>query len=122
MIHSAFFGLLTYGIWAALNGGRVSGAKLLNPLWHLLWYNSAGLVISGEFWFLSAMFFASLCFDGLFRICREAVCFVLIMAIIYGFNRVVMKTALRVSLGRRSLKSETGKPPQPSGISSMPPC
>ena len=278
LIPYAFFGLLTYGIWAALNGGRVSGAKLLNPLWHLLWYNSAGLVISGEFWFLSAMFFASLCFDGLFRfvgkpllragilillalcgslfrwkfkmelpwsllsamvgagfmgiafflrrnaekggffrrifqlrwyeiviltliygvlswvngpvnmrksiysivplfwlnavvmsvvivnlsirleaasrgfaalcrgylaavgrdsitylcinslvlyflnmsyqklfgkgpdICREAVCFVLTMAIIYGFNRVVMKTALRVFLGRRSLKSETGKP------------
>ena len=278
LIPYAVFGLLIYGIWAVLNGGRVSGEKLLAPLGHLFWFNSSGLVISGEFWFLSAMFFASLCFDGLFRfvgkpllraallvvlalfgslfrwkfkmelpwsllsamvgagfmgiafflrrnaekggffrrlfhlrgygiamlvliygvlswvngpvnmrksiysivplfwfnavvmsvvvvnvsirleaasrgfaalcrnylaavgkdsitylcinslvlyflnmsyrkfigndpkICREAICFLLTMVILYGFNRVVMKTALRVFLGRRSLKSETGKP------------
>ena len=67
LIPYAFFGLLTYGIWAATRGGRVTGADLLTPLQRLFWNNSHGLAISGEFWFLSAMFFASLFFDGLFR-------------------------------------------------------
>lgn len=67
LIPYAFFGLLTYGIWAATRGGRVTGADLLTPLQRLLWNNSHGLAISGEFWFLSAMFFAALLFDGLFR-------------------------------------------------------
>lgn len=67
LIPYAFFGLATYGFWVLTRNGRVTGADLLTPLQHLLWNNSHGLAISGEFWFLSAMFFASLFFDGLFR-------------------------------------------------------
>ena len=67
LIPYVFFGLATYGIWAATRGGRVTRSDLLMPLQNLFWINSHGLAISGEFWFLSAMFFASMFFDGLFR-------------------------------------------------------
>ena len=42
-------------------------------------------------------------------VCRAAICFVLTMAIIYVLNRLIMKTNIRVILGRKLLKSETGK-------------
>jgi acyltransferase len=80
------FGLITWGIWALTRGGRVSGADLFIPLRHLIWINSTGLVISGEFWFLSAMFFASLLFDGLFRIFARASirCSILAVLVLIG--------------------------------------
>ena len=41
--------------------------------------------------------------------CRAMICFVLTMSIIYVLNRLIMKTNIRVILGRKPLKSETGK-------------
>lgn len=67
MIPYVFFGLGTYVLWLGMQLPEyfkgTQGSGLLSPLKHLLWINSTGLAISGEFWFLSALFIATILFE-----------------------------------------------------------
>lgn len=61
----AVWGILTYLLWLFLYRGQEQ--DLLSPLLSLLWINSTGLKISGVFWFLTALFIASVLFDLILR-------------------------------------------------------
>lgn len=74
LIPYAVFGVFTYLFWVVLYRGDIAAGieDGLSPLFHLLWINSTGLKISGEFWFLTALFFASLILDFLKRNTNKA--------------------------------------------------
>lgn len=83
LIPYSFFGVFTYIFWLVLYWQDIAAGieNGLSPLLHLLWINSTGLKISGEFWFLTALFFASIIFDVLKRKTNKVGMFTAVVAI-----------------------------------------